>query len=100
MTPNSNLVTWQVIETWDTEVPDDVLKALKAEQKRTRSDYKDDKRGAVFSIMWQDMLFFHGEDGYCIDDETLEVVEKWLEEHREYHGLAEDSRFWVWVKRS
>lgn len=100
MTPNSDMVAWTVIQIWDTEVPDKILNALKAEQKRTRIDYADDKRGAVFSLMWQDMLFYCGEDGWCLDDETLEVVEPWLEEHRKYHGIPDQAAFWFRVKRS
>lgn len=97
---NSSLATWHVIEIFDTEVPEDVLKALEAEQKRTRQDVKVDKRGAVYSLMWEDMLFFHGEDGWCIDDETLEVCQVWLEDHRKEHGIDEQVAFWFRVKRS
>jgi hypothetical protein len=93
MTPNSNLVTWQVIEIWDTEVPDEILKALVAEQGRQEGS-------SIYSLMWGDSFVLHGEDGWCASDATLAVAEDWLEVHRKAHNLDERSAFWFRVKKS
>jgi hypothetical protein len=90
---NSTLATWRVIETWDSEVPDEIRQVI-------RKDQKDHEEGYVYSLMWQDAFLYHGEDGWVLNDETLTVAEEWLEAHREEHGLARDSCFWFRVKRS
>jgi len=88
----SQLANWKVIEIFDTEVPNDVLKAIDKEQ--------NDSLGYVYALMWKDAMFYHGEDGWCLSDSTLVTAERWLEEQRLAHGLAEDGCFWFRVKRS
>lgn len=87
-TPNSDLRNWKVIQIWDTEVPDEIWKAIKAEQRLPKNE------GYVYGLMWDDALFYHGEDGWCLNDSTLEIAETWLEEHRKFHGLGEREAFW------
>ncbi len=93
MVPNSNLVQWQVIETWDTEVPDEIRKVMKEDQ-------CNDREGYIYKLMWNDIFLYHGEDGWVLNDDTLNVAEAWLEQHREFHDLAEDSCFWFRIKVS
>lgn len=93
MTPNSHLVTWKVIETWDTEVPGEILEAIKKDQQDTNEGY-------VYSLMWKDAFLYHGEDGWVLNDETLAAGEAWLEEHRTFHGLPNNGCFWLRIKVS
>jgi hypothetical protein len=89
----SSLQRWDVIEIFDTEVPKKIMKAIEVDQSDTDTGY-------VYSLMWKDAVFLHGEDGWCLRDDTLAVAEKWLEKHREQHGLSERQSFWFRIKRA
>jgi hypothetical protein len=93
MTTNSSLASWYVVEIWDTEVPDEILEAIKKDQKESENGY-------VYSLMWKDAFLYHGEDSWVLSDETLAVAEEWLEEHRRFHDLGESECFWFRIKVS
>lgn len=88
----SNLAQWTIIETFDTEVADEILAVLKKES--------EDSGGYIYKLMWGDYFWFHGEDGWCLFDSTLDKITPWLEELRQKHGLSETECFWVRVKMS
>jgi hypothetical protein len=90
--PIGEFTQWNVIAIWEDSVPKKLFKALKADMERgVDSD--------VYRLMWSDMLFYRGEDGLCINDECLEIGEKWLDEVAEQHGFAQGSPCWFWIKR-
>jgi hypothetical protein len=90
----SEHVCWDVIQIFDNEVPKRILEALYKESKAPESDC------SVYTLMWGDLLFFRGEDGWCLSDKTLKVVESWLELRRKQHRLGEQSAFWFRIKRA
>lgn len=61
-----HLATWQVIEIWRSEVPEAFHKALTAD----KHVYK----------AWDDLLFYLGEDGWCLEYSTEAEGGAWLRE--------------------
>lgn len=89
----STLATWSCIESYDTDVPERILTALEAARRNTEQGY-------VGTIICGDMLFYHGEDGWVLGDDTLAVAEIWLESQRQNHRLHERTPFWFRIKVS
>lgn len=89
----SKLVQWEVIEIFDNEVPKKLMKVFEQDQANADTGY-------VYTLMWKDCFLFHGEDGWCIGDSLITAAEKWLEKHREQHGLGERTPFWFRIKRA
>jgi len=85
---NPQLRHWPVIEIFDSGVPEPVLATLERD-----TEY-------VHHLMWDDLLFYHGEDGWVLSDSTLEDCEPWLDQQRDLVGMREQSAFWMRVKRS
>ena len=79
---------WVVYEIFDTEVSADVIKALEADTKY------------VFRLHWDDLLFYRGEDGWCLSDATLDVVEEWLEEIQKGFRDGPRAPLYVRIQRS
>jgi hypothetical protein len=90
---NSALSTWRVIETYDTEVPEDILAALEKEADREKDCH-------IYRLMWDDLFWYCGEDGIVLSDDTLEVCEKWIEGHMREHGISHGECYWFRVKMS
>lgn len=88
----ASVVKWTVVQIWDTEVPEEVLKALKKEQK--------DPKGYVFSLMWKDLFVYNGEEGWCLNEETLEVCEAWLDRLCKELHIGGDECFYLKIGRS
>jgi hypothetical protein len=90
---NSTLAHWKVVEIWDYDIDDDTLAALEKEAARKKDSF-------IYYLMWNDLFFYHGEDGWCLSDKTLRVCEKWLEAHRCKHYIGDRDVFWVRIKKS
>ena len=90
----SSLSSWDVIELFDNEVPKKVLKAIEKESKAPESDC------SVYTLMWGDLFWYHGEDGHVLADETIKVVQRWVNKQARDLGLAKDSCYWFRIKRA
>lgn len=88
---------WPVLEMWDTDVPPKVLEALRSCV--VAHDDPNEER-YVYNICWGDLLFYHGEDGWALDDDTLNETEEWLESMRVQAEMPNTTWFWVRVKVS
>lgn len=70
------------IEIWASEVPTKHLDAI-------RSDMN-----YVYWLTGADVIFYHGEDGWCLEASTLTVSKRWLEAQRKKHGLSSTTPFY------
>jgi hypothetical protein len=90
---NSTRARWKVIETFDTEVPDDILAALEKEAARKKYCH-------IYKLMWDDLFWYCGEDGIVLSDDTLAVCETWIEGHMKEHGIEPGECYWFRIKKS
>jgi hypothetical protein len=93
----SALSTWRVIELFATSAPTEAAAAI-------ADEYHQDTRrcggSSIDRIYDGDALIYHGEDGFCLGEQTLDVAGGWLEELREAHGLHRTDVFYVRIKEA
>lgn len=87
-----NVAHWTIIEVWEDDIPPEIFKALTVEAAR--------KNGHVYTLMWDDLFFYRGEDGWCLDEVTLEIAGAWLEEQRCLHHITGTKPIWFRIQRS
>jgi hypothetical protein len=85
---DSTLQRWQVIATFDTEVPKKILTAIAGDPMTDR-------------ILVHDLFIYHGEDGWCLaNNSTLKTCERWLNALLKKHCVRQDEPAWLWIKAS
>ena len=70
------------IEVWESEVPEKHRDAFRSDMEH------------VYWLHQGDSIFYHGEDGWVLENSTLAVSSRWLEAQRKKHGLSSTTPFY------